>query len=60
MRWQRGSRSEDGVGVGVERDGEDVGEDGRGDEEPSMLIEEKVSTSSFSTEIARSGGRRGK
>ena len=51
MRWQRGGRREDGVGVGVEGDGEDVGEDGGGDEEPSMLMDEKVGTSSFSTEI---------
>ena len=49
MRWQRGGRREDGVGVGVVGDG--VGEDGGGDEEPSMLMDEKVGTSSFSTEI---------
>ena len=49
MRWQKGGRHEDGVGVGVEGDSEDVGEDGGGDEEPSKLTEEKVSTSSFST-----------
>ena len=51
MRWQRGGRREDGVGVGVVGDGEGVGEDGGGDEEPSMLMDEKVGTSSFSTEI---------
>ena len=51
MRWQRGGRHEDGVGVGVVGDGEGVGEDGGGDEEPSMLMDEKVGTSSFSTEI---------
>ena len=49
MRWQRGCRRDDGVGVGVVGDGEDVGEDGGGDEEPSKLTEEKVGTSSFST-----------
>ena len=49
MRWQRGGRREDGVGVGVEGDGEDVGDDGGGDEEPSKLMEAKVGTSSFST-----------
>ena len=51
MRWQRGGRREDGVGVGVVGDGEGVSEDGGGDEEPSMLMDEKVGTSSFSTEI---------
>ena len=51
MRWQRGGRRADGVGVGVVGDGEGVGEDGGGDEEPSMLMDEKVGTSSFSTEI---------
>ena len=51
MRWQRGGRREDGVGVGVVGDGEDVGEDGGGDEEPSKLMEGKVGTSSFSTVI---------
>ena len=51
MRWQRGGRREDGVGVGVVGDDEGVGEDGGGDEEPSMLMDEKVGTSSFSTEI---------
>ena len=49
MRWQRGGRRDDGVGVGVVGDG--VGEDGGGDEEPSMLMDEKVGTSSFSTVI---------
>ena len=44
MRWQRGSHAEDDVGVGDERDGEDVGVDGRGGEESSMLMEEKVGT----------------
>ena len=51
MRRQRGGRRDDGVGVGVVCDGEGVGEDGGGDEEPSMLMDEKVGTSSFSTEI---------
>ena len=45
MRWQRGGRREDGVGFGVVGDGEGVGEDGGGDEEPSMLMDEKVGTS---------------
>ena len=39
LRWQKGGRREDGVGVGVEGDNEDVGEDGGGDEEPSKLME---------------------
>ena len=51
MRWQKGGRREDGVGVGVEGDSEDVGGDGGGDEEPSKLTEEQVGTSSFSTVI---------
>ena len=51
MRWQRGGRREDGVGVGVVGDGEDVGEDGGGDEEPSKLMEGRVGTSSFSTAL---------
>ena len=51
MRWQRGGWREDGVGVGVEGDGEDVGEDGGGDEEPSKLMKGRVGTSSFSTAL---------
>ena len=51
MRWQKGGQREDGVGGGVEGDGEDVGGEGGGDEEPSKLTEEKVGTSSFSIVI---------
>ena len=60
MRWQKGGRHEDGVGVGVEGDSEDVGEDGGGDEEPSKLTEEKVGTSSFSIVITDSAGGEGR
>ena len=51
MRWQRGGRREDGVGVGVVGDGEGVVEDGGGDEEPSKLMEGRVGTSSLSTAL---------
>ena len=49
MRWQKGSRREDGTAADGEDVGEDVGEDGGGDEEPSKFREEKVGRSTLST-----------
>ena len=45
MRWQKAARREDGAVGG----GQDVGEDGGGDEEPSKFREEKVGRSGLST-----------